>query len=164
MLPEKAKLGVLCFFLSVCLVSVLNSYKTFQMGPRDLPVLQPQVKRFCKGVHKALNKCLDRHDKEKHPTDYCEDVSRQSSQCGTAVKEAYRFINMAGCPHQLRDVTLCELERCGGYHGSNHDPFSQEGCITHCDQVRKTLETCINEGVNIYFEKYGIQRSGHPQQ
>lgn len=80
---------------------------------------------------------------------------------------------MGGCPHQLQDVTLCELERCGGYHGisvlrtgnnrkrgdyNNGPPMdAAEGCMHHCDAVRKQLNVCVMENVKKRLQKYGIK-------
>lgn len=161
---EKLKLGLLATCLLVSLISLFTSHKTFQMGPRDLPQLQPQVQRFCSLIQKAKSKCLDRQKSGSRPVDYCQDIIHHASQCPYVVQQAYRYINMGGCPYELRDVTLCELERCGGYHGSGHDPFSQEGCVQHCDHIRKQLEACVRKSVEYYLQKYGlpvIQKNAH---
>ena len=156
---EKAKLGLLASLLVLALGSLLTSHKSFQMGPRDLPQLAPQVPRFCASIQKAKDKCIKNQSNSNSNNNNCKDLIQQASQtCPMAVKEAYRHVNMGGCPYELRDVTLCELERCGGYHFSNnaHDPFSQEGCVLHCDPVRKSLENCIRNIVNNYFRKYSL--------
>jgi hypothetical protein len=171
MLREKVKIGVLLVAVLVCLGSLVTSHKSFQMGPRDLPTLQPQVMQHCKSIHKARDACLD-HLKPKQQQE-CPTAIHQASQCEAAVIKAYRIINMGGCPHQLQDVTLCELERCGGYHGisvlrassirkrgdNNNMPLIDgvEGCMHHCDAVRKRLDVCVTENVKKTLQKYGIK-------
>ena len=169
---EQAKLALLVGSLLICLGSLLTSQKSFQMGSRDLPLLQPQVQKFCKSIFRARNKCLPRQPSNAAVatttttiTATCQDVLQQASHCETAVQQAYRSINMGGCPHELRDVTLCELERCGGYHGvsviHNHLPNrnmdATGGCVEHCDAVKKTLETCVTQHVQQHLRQYGIQ-------
>ena len=165
MLPEKVKLALLIGSYVVCVGSLFTSHKSFQMGPRDLPILKPQVNRFCTSVFKARNKCR----KNANATPECSKINQQSTQCESAVKHAYKKINGGGCPFQLRDVTLCELERCGGYHGvsvleSQNDSNNRnavwdsvEGCMHHCDAVRKQLDKCVVDKVERQLKKYGIQ-------
>jgi hypothetical protein len=176
MLQEKFKVALLLSALLVCLGSVLTSHKSFQMGTRDLPTLQPQVMQYCKSIHKARDSCLDQHLKssQQHQQQKCPTIIHQASQCEGAVLKAYQIINMGGCPHQLQDMTLCELERCGGYHGigvlrtsnsrkrgdhNNNGPIMDavEGCMHHCDAVRKQLNVCVTKNVKKTLQRYGIQ-------
>ena len=183
---EKAKLGLLLGSLLICGLSLLTSQKSFEMGTRDLPLLQPQVHKFCKSSFKARNKCqtpiknnnAPQQEQSQSSNAECREIQQQASQCEKAVQKAYRSINMGGCPHELRDVTLCELERCGGYHGvsviHNHlhgmDQTTQNngrtsgatagGCVEHCRVVHDTLETCVTQHVQKQLQQYGIQ----PQQ
>ena len=185
---EKDKLGLLLGSLLICALSLLTSQKSFDMGTRDLPLLQPQIHKFCKASFKARNKCQtsnhsnNNNNPQQQPASSsnaaCRDSQQQASQCEKAVQKAYRSINMGGCPHELRDVTLCELERCGGYHGvsviHNHlhgmdqttptngrtSRATAGGCVEHCQVARTTLETCVTQHVQKQLRHYGIQ----PQQ
>ncbi|CAB9502928.1 expressed unknown protein [Seminavis robusta] len=167
---ENVKLGFLLSSLLFCLGSLVTSHKSFQMGPRDLPTLQPNVKQFCRFVYKARDRCLD-EKKRQDPS--CPSIMTQASQCEGAVKLAYRSINTWGCSYQLRDQTLCELERCGGYHGvsvlrtndapkvmgANSEEFKEavEGCANHCNTIRKRLDQCIQDNVHKVLKKQGIR-------
>lgn len=171
---EKAKLALLAGLFLVCLGSIATSQKSFQMGTRDLPLLQPQVRKFCEAIFKArkTNNCRKGQQSDvvagtdtTTSSNNCQEILQQASSCETAVTQAYRTINMGGCPHEMRDVTLCELERCGGYHGisvvHNHLPTSRAmdatmGCVHHCDAFKKTLETCVTKHVQHELKQYGL--------
>ena len=195
-LREKAKLGLLLGSFLICGLSLLTSQKSFEMGTRDLPVLQPQVTKFCHTYVQARNRQCHRgaagsSQQLLRPDDAttsmisssCRVIEQHVSQCEKAVQKAYRSINMGGCPHELRDVTLCELERCGGYHGVsviyNHlqqgglDSSSSsyqvsssgtrnrniEGCVEHCQAAQKTLERCVTKHVQEQLQHYGVSRT-----
>jgi len=170
-LRETFKIALLAGCLLLCFGSVFTSQKSFAMGSRELPRLQPQIHKFCSKFLKALNKCQQQQQQQQqhlstNPSSSCSDVTfQQVTQCETAVQQAYRHINMGGCPHELRDVALCELERCGGYHGAsvihNHLPTSRRqdatmGCVTHCDRPKEILEMCVTKHVQDKMKQYEL--------
>jgi len=61
-LHERAKLLLLILVYALCLITILTSHKGFQLGPRELPLLDPNkvMNRYCKSIwRKAANhKCL----------------------------------------------------------------------------------------------------------
>jgi hypothetical protein len=166
MFQEKLKLAVLLGSYIFCVLTLFTSHKSFQMGPRDLPILKPQPQRFCSSVFRSQTRC----QKDPQSSDQCPKINHQASQCEAAVRQAYRKINAGGCPYELREVTLCELERCGGYHGisvlesqnsnnrnKNGMMDAVEGCMHHCDAARKQLDKCVLDIVEKKLQKYGIK-------
>ena len=164
MLKDQIKILMLLMSYLLCLASIFTSHKSFQMGPREMPILKPQVARFCSTIFKERNKC------RKNPNSQadCPKIQQQASHCESGVKKAYQTINAGGCPYQLRDVTLCELERCGGYHGvsvleaqngnNRHAGMDAvEGCMHHCDAARKKLDKCVLDKVEEKLKKHGIK-------
>ena len=239
-LQERAKLLLLVLVYALCLITILTSHKGFQLGPRELPLLDPNkgMNRYCKTIwRKAANhKCLllaqnnehysyrppptmrqlanrqvvpaendilthhldsQRHlvtasdlsppkspNTGSHAAAICPDILQQASTCQMAVQQAFRHVNMGGCSYDILEVTLCVMERCGGYptttgHGATTTnamfttemgagptgdivgsaPRRQESegaCRHHCEHAHQALDTCIQTNVQHYLKHYGI--------
>jgi len=128
MLSEQAKLYLLAACLLGCLVTLLTS-SSFGLGPRDLPVLRP-----------AHNYCRKAKEADK-------------SRCAEALQQAYRHVNMGGCPKRNLANALCENEWCVG------GMKQKDACQKECAQVRTELQECISHIVGLYMKKYGLDET-----
>lgn len=117
---------------------------------RVLTVGDWKMQKFCKESRKAAVDCevtknANTGNNFSKRSDVC-DIYRETEQKrDKVVQNAFRDINMGGCPKQIKLLTLCEDEWC--YH---QDPTS---CRQECAEVRKNLSLCVQERVMHYFQR-----------
>ena len=149
MLSDPQKL----FLLAICTIGCLSTLFTsasIRMGNSSMGVMTPR--NHCMNSKKAVNQCKTQG---KAP---CNTLEVAASKCQKAVKEAYRHINLGGCPFEIKSLTLCEAEWCR----SSSSSFQQ--CEKECSMVRKNLDTCIESQVSNYFLKNGLEKDGTIQE
>jgi hypothetical protein len=138
MLSDPAKLVLLGLCFIGCLATLFTS-PGLSMGNAELRSLNPPVDRLCKKPREEAKKC----------------VGPRVTKCEKAISQAYKDINMGGCPHELKTVTLCEAEWC--QPGASPD---RSACKRECGNVREDLQTCIQKHVEQYFSKHGLENDG----
>jgi hypothetical protein len=145
MLSDPAKLVLLGLCFIGCLATLFTS-PGLSMGNAELRSLNPPVDRLCKKPREEAKKCVEQGEGLKRP---------RVTKCEKAISQAYKDINMGGCPHELKTVTLCEAEWC--QPGASPD---RSACKRECGNVREDLQTCIQKHVDQYFSKHGLENDG----
>jgi hypothetical protein len=124
------------FFLLACFVFCLATLFTSNFLERgDLPILPTAI-----GLNKLCQKTPDR-------TTY--------RRCERAVRQAYRHINLGGCPFQIQQNSLCETEWC-------LDRSTALQCTTECANVNTELSECVERIIHSYFTKFGVDYGDSP--
>ena len=145
MLSDPLKL----FFLAICTIGCLSTLFTsasIRMGHSSMGVMTPR--NHCMAAKRAVNQCKTQSSKGP-----CKTLEEAASKCQKAVKQAYRHINLGGCPFEIKSLTLCEAEWC-----RSNSRF--QDCEKECSMVRKNLDTCIENQVLNYFLKSGLEKDG----
>jgi hypothetical protein len=149
MLSDPAKLVLLCLCFIGCLATLFTS-PGLSMGNAELRSINPPVERLCKKPREEARKCVEQGEAS------CKGLKRpRFTKCENAISQAYKDINMGGCPHELKVVTLCEAEWC--QPGASSD---RSACKRECGNVREALQTCIQKHVGQYFSKHGLESDG----
>lgn len=152
MISDQSKLWLLAALWCACCATFFTSSSRF-MGPRDLGTIPPQVHIYCKEPRDLAVKCLD---KKAGQDSSCSSLLKQATKCEDALQNAFRHVNMGGCPHEIQAVTICEVEWCQDVHDSK----TQEACQKECLAVRKSLDSCAKRHVASFFRKYGLEDNG----
>lgn len=111
------------------------------------------MKEFCSEAKRAARDCglknnVDSIDNSKR-TDDCSPYRRTAKKCENVVQNAFRYINMGGCPKQIKLLTVCEDDWC-----RHRDPPS---CNRECAGVRNDVRLCVQEIVLRYLKRNGLK-------
>jgi hypothetical protein len=154
---------------------------TITFGHANFPVLSPKLQTHCGPIRKALKECEDgdKPTETKSKTmpkdvdaspDACSSPARKDEEvnrlrhdlkiCEKTVRKAYRDINIGGCPFEIKSLSLCENEWCHGSASQSLLPSSSAFCQTECAGVKEKLENCIEQHIQQYFRRAGLNQDG----
>jgi hypothetical protein len=143
----------------VCIGSFFTSQSIAMANPsmRVLSAVDRDMQTFCAEPRKAARNCekmtnADTSDNFSKRKEDCTPYRETAQKCDKVVQNAFRYINMGGCPKQIKLLTLCEDEWC-----RNQDPAS---CHQECAGVRKNLSLCVQEKVRHYFKRNKLKANG----
>lgn len=134
--------------LALCIVGCIGSY--FTSTSVDIKKLSPRYFEHCLVPTQVMKAC------HKKDVPACNEEHAWAEKCHAVVSEAYRYINLGGCPWELRSVSLCEAEWCDGVR-------RDRSCEEECTGVRKKLTSCVNRQVQNFFKKRGLDSDGTPK-
>ena len=134
-LSEQTKLGLFTVAFVLCLATLFTSH-----GGGDLPRANARMGQYCQTERKTARACQED----------CQPAKMQLEKCESTVKQAFRRINLGGCPWELQTVALCEDEWCRG-------GASMMECQEECSTVRSQLNTCMENIINAYLKKGGFE-------
>lgn len=146
MLADDRKL----ILLALCLVFGIGSY--FTSSGVDVKKLSPRHFEHC-NVPTQTKKACHRKD-----VPACGEEDADAQKCHDVVSEAYRYINLGGCPWELRSVSACEAEWCTGAKARG-----DRSCERECTGVRESLTSCVNGQIQKFFKKRGLDADGTPK-
>lgn len=78
---------------------------------------------------------------------------RLVSKCENAVKRGFKHVNMGGCPYEMKQKALCEIEWCEDEGTSNH-------CREECAKVRSALDDCVKDNILSFLASASLDSSG----
>jgi hypothetical protein len=142
MLTDQSKFLLLLACLAICLGTLFTSNSFHTTGDARL---NPSA-RFCRVPRAALKACAAGDST-------CTAKSQAFAKCEEAVQQAYRHVNMAGCPFEIQAVNRCEGEWCG----KDSEPVV---CKKECQVSREALEECAKGHVVRWFQKHGLDVDG----
>jgi len=146
MLTDARKL----ILLAVCLVFCIGSY--FTSSSVDSKKLSPRYFEHCLVPTQAKKAC------HKKDVPACREEDVAAEKCHEVVAEAYRYINLGGCPWELRSAAGCEAEWC-----SEHRSPGDRSCEEECTGVKDNLTSCVDRRIHEFFKKRGLDSDGTPQ-
>lgn len=141
----RLKVMILAVLYLICVVTMWTA-PSMTMGNASMRVLSPPIRQHCKAAQMAANKCL--------AGDGCQTLKGDALKCEQVVQNAYRHINLGGCPMEIKAWTLCEIEWCQG-GGVDHS-----SCLSECAGVRDSLQTCKENVVASYFKSHSLEKDG----
>ena len=153
---DHVKLISLIGVTAVCIGSFFCS-ETIAMGNPSMRVLSAgggNIQKFCSEPIKASRECEKKRKVNPAAKESCSLYHETAQQCEKIVRNAYRYINMVGCPKQIKLLTLCEDEWCNNQNAAS--------CNQECAGVRKNLSSCVGEHVINYFTRNGLKETGTP--
>lgn len=153
---DVVKLLLLPVMILACL-STLWTSSSIQFNNADFRVLSPQVQTYCRAPRQQTVKECEAAAAAPGappPSFDCQRLQTSLKQCESAVKKAYRDINIGGCPWEIKSLTLCENEWCRG------SPNDASSCQTECAGVRESLTACIQRRVAVYFRRNRLKEDG----
>jgi hypothetical protein len=140
-LSDRIKVGIMAVGYAICLATVWTA-PSITMGDASMLRLTPPIRQHCKAAQIAVNQCRSGTG--------CQTLKADEMKCEQVVREAYRHINLGGCPMELKAWTLCEVEWCQ----------DRSACLSECAGVRDSLQTCKEKIVASYFERHSLQKDG----
>ena len=153
---DKIKFFCLMALTLVCIRSLFTSQSISMMNPsmRVITAMDANKQKFCAELRKVATGCEARDSNEKfsETQENCKKHREVANKCVRVVQNAFRYINMGGCPKQIKLLTLCEDEWC-----HQQDPTS---CRKECAGVRKNLSICVEETMEFYFKTNGLKKIG----
>jgi len=98
----------------------------------------------------AFSECSSRSGKDngEELKQKCARLKQSERKCEKAVRDAFRYVNLGGCPFEIKALTMCEDDWC------HQDPNS---CIRECSGVREELFSCIEQHVSSFLLKNGLK-------
>ena len=142
------KFSCLVVVTLMCLGSMFTSQSIAMNNPSMRILTDRDVQQFCKEPRAAaIRDC-----KSDNSISNCSVLRQAAQDCENVLQGALRYINMGGCPHQIKSLTLCEDEWCR--YGD------RASCQKECDTVRTNLSTCVQETVLHYFRKKNLNDDG----
>jgi hypothetical protein len=153
---DHVKLFCLMALTAVCIGSFFTSQSIAMANP-SMHVLTADMQKFCAEPRNAARSCekmtiSDTSDNSSKRKEDCTPYRETAQKCDKVVQNAFRYINMGGCPKQIKFLTLCEDEWC-----QNQDPAS---CHQECAGVRKNVSLCVQEKVRHYFKRNNLKENG----
>jgi hypothetical protein len=147
------KLILLGIVTAACLGTIFISPTTTMNNP-NMRILASNTRQFCKVPREAVQKCSNNNKKKNHDNSdvNCNQAEQSLQKCQNVVNRAFQHINLGGCPHQIKALTLCEDEWC-----NSHDVKS---CQEECNGVREPLSVCIRQHVTSFFQRNGLNDDG----
>ena len=143
MLSDGGKL----ILLMLCIVGCIGSY--FTSSSVDMKKISPRHFEYCQVPTQAMKAC------HKKDVPSCGKEHEAADKCQAVVSEAYRYINLGGCPWELRSASACEAEWCDGVR-------RDRSCEQECTGVRQKLNSCVDQQVQKFFKKRGLHIDGTP--
>jgi len=159
---DTIKLWFLAAIYATCIFTLFTSTST---GNKGMGKMSPTIHRFCKSPRLKAKKCLEgppgllaaedenEDSKKNENNSQCASWMKQATICENSVKKAFQFINMGGCPSQMKDVAACENEWCS----DDDDP---KACEKECAQVRIVLDQCVMTHVHSFLQQNGLSTDG----
>ena len=138
----------------VCIGSFFTSPSISMMNPsmRVITAIDANTRKFCSAPRKEAKECENRINVDSSGgKEDCNKYGEVAKKCERVVRKAFRYINMGGCPKQLKLLTLCENEWC------YQDPTL---CQKECAVVKNSLSLCIQERIEHYFKRNGLKENG----
>ena len=146
MLTDDRKL----ILLAVCLVLCIGSY--FTSSSVDIKKLSPRQFEHCLVPNQAKKAC---HRKD---IPSCHEEDAGAEKCHAVVSVAYSYINLGGCPWELRSASACEAEWCTAARSRG-----DRSCERECTGVRENLTSCVDRQIQKFFKKRGLDSDGTPK-
>lgn len=140
---QKGKIALLLILLLCCFSTFFTSNSS-ELGTGDLPQLRP-ARDFCSMFRSRWASCSNGKDQS-----VCQNFLKELRTCEYSVQQAFRRINMGGCPKVMLANALCQAEWCLGQGASS------ELCHKECSGTIKALNDCINENVNKFKRRNGV--------
>lgn len=142
-LSDRVKIALLVVGYILCLATLWTA-PSMTMGNAAMRVVSPPMRQHCKAV--TTNGRCDADDKD------CQAGQATADKCSHVVRQAYRWINLGGCPNQIKAWTLCEVEWCQG--------GDRTACMNECAAVRESLQACKQWVVESYLARNGLDKDG----
>ena len=153
------------YLLAICWLLCLGTLWTspsFRFDNPNMGKLKPNMADLCRVARNERSKNHCDSDSSTPSTStpkstlLCKKYDTAVTKCENAVKYAYQYINLGGCPYEIRSTDLCEAEWCTT--GSNN--FNFQNCQKECATVRQSLVECTTKLVQKYFKRYGLNDDG----
>ena len=150
-----AKLTLLVIVTAACLGTIFISPTTTMNNP-NMRTLASNTRQFCKVPRETVQDCSNNNKKKNDEntgidTD-CSRAEQSLQKCQSIVNHAFQYINLGGCPYQIKAVTLCEDEWC------NTEDI--KSCQEECNGVIESLSVCIRQHVTSFFQRNGLNDDG----
>ncbi len=139
---DKFKVAIVAMGYAISLATLWTS-PGLRMGNSSMRVLSPPIRQHCKAPQTAANQCQND----------CEKIQEAASKCENVVRQAYRYINLGGCPMEIKAWTLCEAEWC-------ERGMDRVACLSECAGVQESLEHCKERVVESYFKQNTLEKDG----
>ena len=145
-LPDHCKILLLLATIAACL-STLWTTTSFELGSQNVPQLMPKTEHWCYHTKSRMRSC-------QQGKASCSKEEKEFMNCQSAIKKAYRFINMGGCVYENNAHFLCRQEWC--------DPAAQivdqKQCERECGGLKTALEVCIQKIVAEFLTSHHVNR------